>query len=103
MTGDHVELAYVDQGYTGEAAAEAAEQYGIELVVVNTPGRNEASSCCRGAGWWREVLPGQHDSGVWPVTTNGWLPLLPLFISLPVPASCSPPCSKCSLQVNNRL
>ena len=34
MTGDHVELAYVDQGYTGEAAAEAAEQHGIELEVV---------------------------------------------------------------------
>lgn len=34
LTGDHVELAYVDQGYTGEAAAEAAEQHGIELEVV---------------------------------------------------------------------
>ena len=34
LTGDHVEIAYVDQGYTGEAAAEAAEQHGIELEVV---------------------------------------------------------------------
>jgi len=34
LTGDHVELAYVDQGYTGEAAAEAAEQHSIELEVV---------------------------------------------------------------------
>lgn len=34
ITGEHVELAYVDQGYTGEAAAEAAEQHGIALQVV---------------------------------------------------------------------
>jgi transposase len=34
ITGDHVELAYVDQGYTGEAAATAAAQHGIQLEVV---------------------------------------------------------------------
>lgn len=34
ITGDHVQLAYVDQGYTGEAAAESAEQHGIEREVV---------------------------------------------------------------------
>jgi transposase len=34
ITGEHVEIAYVDQGYTGEAAAEAAEQHGIALEVV---------------------------------------------------------------------
>jgi transposase len=34
ITGEHVEIAYVDQGYTGEAAAEAAEQHGISLEVV---------------------------------------------------------------------
>ena len=33
-TGDHVDLAFVDQGYTGEATAAAAEQHGIELSVV---------------------------------------------------------------------
>jgi transposase len=34
ITGDHVELGYVDQGYTGEAAAEAAAKHGIQLEVV---------------------------------------------------------------------
>jgi transposase len=34
ITGDRVELAYVDQGYTGEAAEDAAAQHGIELAVV---------------------------------------------------------------------
>ena len=33
-TGDAVELIYVDQGYTGERAAEAARAEGIELCVV---------------------------------------------------------------------
>jgi transposase len=33
-TGQTVTLAYVDQGYTGEAPAEAAREKGIELEVV---------------------------------------------------------------------
>ena len=38
QTGKSVELAYVDQGYTGEKAAEAAEKQKIELSVVRLPG-----------------------------------------------------------------
>ncbi len=34
VTGDHVELAFVDQGYTGEAAMEAAAAHGVRLEVV---------------------------------------------------------------------
>jgi transposase len=33
-TGESVEVAYVDQGYTGEEAAKHASKHGIELVVV---------------------------------------------------------------------
>jgi len=36
-TGESVELAYVDQGYTGEEPAEAAEEHGIRLEVVKRP------------------------------------------------------------------
>ena len=36
-TGDSVRLAYVDQGYTGETAAEAAAAEGIALHVVKLP------------------------------------------------------------------
>jgi transposase len=36
-TGDHVELAYVDQGYTGQAAERAADGWGIRLEVVKLP------------------------------------------------------------------
>lgn len=33
-TGESVELAYVDQGYTGDRAADAAQSHGISLGVV---------------------------------------------------------------------
>ena len=33
-TGESVELAFVDQGYTGEAAAEDAAAHGLRLEVV---------------------------------------------------------------------
>lgn len=36
-TGDTVKLAYVDQGYTGQAPAEAAKAEGMELAVVKLP------------------------------------------------------------------
>ena len=36
-TGQSVELAYVDQGYTGQPAAEAAAAHGIRLEVVKLP------------------------------------------------------------------
>ena len=36
-TGDSVDLAYVDQGYTGERPAKAAAAHGIGLEVVKLP------------------------------------------------------------------
>jgi hypothetical protein len=37
VTGNKVEPAYVDQGYTCEAAATAAQSHGIRLEVVKHP------------------------------------------------------------------
>jgi transposase len=37
VTGETVELAYVDQGYTGETPAAEAEAHGIRLEVVKLP------------------------------------------------------------------
>jgi transposase len=37
LTGESVELAYVDQGYTGAAPADAAAAHGIRLEVVKHP------------------------------------------------------------------
>jgi len=36
-TGENVELAYVDQGYTGEKPAQAAQAHGLRLEVVKHP------------------------------------------------------------------
>lgn len=36
-TGQSVELAWVDQGYTGQAAQDAAAEHGIKLEVVKLP------------------------------------------------------------------
>ena len=37
VTGESVEVAFVDQGYTGEQAAADAEAHGIRLEVVKLP------------------------------------------------------------------
>ncbi len=37
VTGETVELAYVDQGYTGEQPAEDAASHGIQLEVIKLP------------------------------------------------------------------
>src|SRR5262249_40115009 len=37
ITGDSVEIAFVDEGYTGEQAQQAAAQHGIQLEVVKLP------------------------------------------------------------------
>jgi hypothetical protein len=36
-TGDSVEVAFVDQGYTGDKTAAAAKEHGIRLQVVKLP------------------------------------------------------------------
>ena len=36
-TGETVEIAFVDQGYTGETAADAAKEHGIKLEVIKLP------------------------------------------------------------------
>jgi len=37
VTGQTVELAFVDQAYTGDVPAEAAQQHGIQLEVIKLP------------------------------------------------------------------
>jgi transposase len=37
VTGDHVEVAFVDQGYSGEQAAQAAAAHGMRLEVIKLP------------------------------------------------------------------
>ena len=69
-TGDSVRLAYVDQGYTGEAAADAATAEGLELHVVKLPEAKRGLSCCPDGGSWNDLSPGRHAAGGWSRTTS---------------------------------
>lgn len=60
-SGERVRVAFVDQGYRGEAA-------GIELCV----GSRGASSCHPNAGWWSVGWPGCQAFAGWRGTTSGW-------------------------------
>ena len=64
-TGESVELAYVDQGYTGgEQPAEEAEARGASgWRWSSTKGPSGVSSCCRGGGSWNAISHGHRDSG----------------------------------------
>lgn len=59
ITGDHIEIAFVDQGYTGDNAQTAAAEQGIQLEVV------KLSEAKRGfvllpRRWVVETLAGLH-------------------------------------------
>ena len=57
-TGDSAEVAFVDQGYTGAQATEAAAE-GILLDVVTLAAtKREALCCCLGARWSNGATPG---------------------------------------------
>jgi transposase len=65
-TGESVELAYVDQGYSGEQPTAEAEKHGIRLEVVKHPeaGRGFVLLPRR----WvveRDFLRGHLASGAW--------------------------------------
>ena len=88
VTGQSVELAYVDQGYTGEKAEEAAARHGIRLEVVKLADakrgfvplprrppvavRPAASQTDRRRRWsWNAPSPGCHAFAGSPATTSG--------------------------------
>jgi transposase len=72
VTGNSVEVAFVDQGYTGDEAAAAAERHGIRLEVTSCRPPSMASCCCRGVGWWSATSPARPASVAWRATTSVW-------------------------------
>jgi len=73
MTGESVEVAFVDQGYTGAQAAADAEAEGIHLEVVKLPEAKKGFVLLprrwvveRSFGWmsrfrrWREITSGSQ-------------------------------------------
>ena len=70
VTDDHVEIAWVDRGYTGKRAAEAAAADGVSLKVVKLPEAKRASSFCPAGGWSSARSPGPPTSAASSKTTN---------------------------------
>jgi len=70
ITEENVELAYVDQGYTGEAAEEAAAVHGIQLELQSIPKPNGASYCCHADGSWKEASHGPPAFAAWHAITK---------------------------------
>ena len=78
VTGENVELAYVDQGYTGEAPAQAAAQHGIQLEVIKLPEAKKGFVLLpqrwlveRSFGWASRFRRWVRDDERWPTTVAG--------------------------------
>lgn len=87
ITGEHVELAYVDQGDTGRRRKTPQPSTAFSWKWSNTPRPNAVSSFCHAARWWNEALLGPPASAAWLVITKGSPPRSVLFISSPSLAS----------------
>ncbi len=103
-TGRTVELAYVDQGYTGENAANAAAEHGIRLEVVKHPMAKRGFVLLprrwvveRSFAWAARFRRLARDYERLDTSLKG-------FHSLSLsPASCSQECATCSIKRHNRL
>jgi transposase len=71
-TGGSVGLAHVDQGYTGERAAEAAGGQKIELSVVKLPGAKRGFVLLPRRWVAERASHGWRGSAGWPGTTSDW-------------------------------
>jgi hypothetical protein len=85
ITGEHIELAYVGQGYTGENAAQAAEKHPVRLEVVKHAAVKRGFVLLPRRWWWGAASPGQRAT-IWPSSS-----------------SCSLIWRRSSRKVNNRL
>ena len=104
VTGETVEVGFVDQGYTGEQAADGRGG------ARHPPGGGQAGggqarlrAACRGAGWWSAPSPGWRASAAWRATTSGCRRRSSGCISWPLPACCSIASSRSWPKVHNRL
>ena len=73
VTGQSVELAYVDQGFTGEDASVAASSQASVLRWSNSLRLRKDLLFFLVVGWWSVVLPGSLAFVVWLVTMSACL------------------------------
>lgn len=68
-TGDSVEVAFVDQGTTGDRLAADARAHGVRLEVAGPPTVKRGSVQLPRRRIVEATLPGWRASGGWPTTT----------------------------------
>ncbi len=93
VTGQTVKPAFADQGHTGDTAAQAAGDEGMELQIIKPPEAKKASCCCRVAGWSSAVPDDPTACGGRLATMSACLKLWRAFTSSFLPCSrSSMPC-----------
>jgi len=103
VTGGTVEMAYVDQGYTGPNAAEAAQQHGLRLEVVKHP-MAKRGFVLLPRRWSSSVAsPGPLASGASLETTNDWTQRSRDYTTSPSQSSCSETSPTLSDKIPNSL
>ena len=73
-TGESVEVAFVDQGYTGEEPAEQAAKRGIRLIVVKLEEAKKGFVLLPRRGWLSVPSLGPSASAGSPKTMSGFPP-----------------------------
>ena len=96
ITEQNVELAYVDQGYTGQAAVSGWKSSNIQK-------QSAASSYCPDVGWWNGASPGPPASEDSPGITNASPRPSPDTTTSPSLGLCSPTWPIYSVQLHNSL
>ena len=89
VTGGTVEMAYVDQGYTGPMPPKRPNSTVCGWKSSSTLWPNVVSYCCPAAGSLNAASLGPHASADSPETTNGSIPRSKVFIYSPSLSSCS--------------
>jgi transposase len=89
VTGDHVELAWVDQGSTGEEVAQTAAAHGIQLQVVQLPAAKRGFVLLPRRWVVERSFAWMARSVGWPATMNGCRPSWRACTSSRSPVSCS--------------
>ena len=72
-TGEKVQVAFVDQGYTGENPPPKRPRREFASLSSNSKKPSEVLSSCRGAGWWSAPLLGPPASADWSKITKDCL------------------------------
>jgi transposase len=103
VTGQHVQVAFVDQGYTGENAAQAAQGQGMRLEVVKLPEAKRGFVLLprrwvveRSFAWMTRFRRLARDYERWPETLAGLHLLAFLILMLHRFALLMSHCSFCS-------